>query len=73
MNSLELLLGQLIHEKNVLEFELERIVNNKDIETVVKINNSKKILLELSDTINMINLTTSYLQPRNNNLTENNN
>lgn len=73
MNSLELLLGQLIHEKNVLEFELERIVNNKDIETVVKINNSKKILLELSNVINMINLTTSYLQPRNNDVTENNN
>jgi hypothetical protein len=73
MNTLELILNGLIHEKNVLEFELERIVNNKDMGTLDKITISKDILSKLINTINMINLVTGYLQPKNNEMIENNN
>lgn len=73
MNSLELILNQLVHEKNVLEFELERVINQKDIETNLKMSMSKEILSKLTNTINMINLTSTYLKPVNNELEQNNN
>lgn len=73
MNTLELVLGQLVQEKNILEYDLEKIVNSDNIDTLEKINRSKDILSKISNIITMINLTSNYLQPKNNEVMNNNN
>ena len=49
-----------------LELELERIINKPDMETSEKINKSKELLCELSQTINSIELWQHYVDGINN-------
>tara|TARA_R110000824_G_scaffold99835_1_gene237340 strand:+ start:678 stop:893 length:216 start_codon:yes stop_codon:yes gene_type:complete len=49
-----------------LELELERIINKPDMETGEKINKSKELLCELSQTINSIELWQHYVDGTNN-------
>jgi|TARA_R110002020_G_scaffold190204_3_gene389696 hypothetical protein len=53
-------------KRDKLELELERIINNPDIETGVKIDKSKELLCELSQTINSIELWQHYADRTNN-------
>jgi len=63
MNVLELLLGQLSQEKNLLEAELERVINNKDLTITEKVDLSKKLIQQISNTLMSINLTNGYISP----------
>ena len=44
MNVLELVLGQLIQEKNLLESELERVVNDSNLTITERVSKSKNLL-----------------------------
>lgn len=61
MNGLELLLGQLVQEKNLLEAELERVINNKDLTIIERVESSKKIITQISGVLMSINVTNGYL------------
>jgi hypothetical protein len=61
MNLLELVINQLTLEKNLLEVELERVVNNRDINTSEKVKISKDLLKQISETLTTINVTNGYL------------
>lgn len=63
MNTLELILGQLNQEKNLLEVELERVINNKDLSTLDKVETSKNLLKQISNVLMAINVTSGYLSP----------
>jgi hypothetical protein len=73
MNVLELVLGNLIQEKNIIESELERVINNDNLNTIDRVNKSKELLLSLSNIIMTINLTSGYLPDKNKNNNEVNN
>ena len=53
-------------KRDKLELELERIINKPDIETGEKIDKSKELLSELSQTINSIELWQHYVDRTNN-------
>lgn len=72
MNLLELVINQLTLEKNLLEVELERVINNKDINTVDKVESSKKLLKQISEILMTINVTNGYLSPLTNKEQNNN-
>jgi len=63
MNILELVIGELNQKKNLLEAELERVVNNKDLTIPNKVDMSKNLLLEITNVLTTINLTNGYLSP----------
>tara|TARA_R110002167_G_scaffold10736_2_gene48560 strand:+ start:305 stop:520 length:216 start_codon:yes stop_codon:yes gene_type:complete len=52
--------------RDKLELELERIINKPDMETGEKINRSKELLCELSQSINSIELWQHYVDRTNN-------
>ena len=52
--------------RDKLELELERIINKPDMETGEKINKSKELLCELSQSINSIELWQHYVDRTNN-------
>ena len=72
MNVLELVLGQLIQEKNLLESELERVVNYSNLTITERVSKSKKLLSSISKVLTDINVTTGYLPEKKNNQEENN-
>ena len=45
MNVLELVLGQLIQEKNLLESELERVVNDSNLTITEMVSKSKNLFI----------------------------
>ncbi len=53
-------------KRDKLELELERIINKPDIDTDKKIDKSKELLCELSQTINSIELWQHYVDRTNN-------
>jgi hypothetical protein len=61
MNILELVLGGLIQEKNILEAELERVINDNNLTTLERVDRSKKLLVTITETFNNINTVTGYL------------
>jgi hypothetical protein len=61
MNLLELVNNQLTLERNLLEVELERVINDKDINTSEKVRQSKELLKQISETLTTINVTNGYL------------
>ena len=72
MNILELVLGQLIQEKNLLESELERVVNDSNLNITERVSKSKNLLSSISKVLTDINVTTGYLPEKKNNQEENN-
>jgi hypothetical protein len=72
MNILELVLGQLIQEKNLLESELERVVNDSNLTITERVSKSKNLLSSISKVLTDINVTTGYLPEKKNNQEENN-
>jgi hypothetical protein len=72
MNVLELVLGQLIQEKNLLESELERVVNDSNLTITERVSKSKNLLSSISKVLTDINVTTGYLPEKKNNQEENN-
>lgn len=63
MNTLELVIGQLNQEKNLLEAELERVVNGKDLTITEKVDLSKKLLQQITSILMTINVTNGYISP----------
>lgn len=61
MNILELVLGQLLQEKNLLESELERVINDGNLTITERVNKSKNLLSSISKVLTDINVTTGYL------------
>jgi hypothetical protein len=72
MNVLELVLGQLIQEKNLLESELERVVNDSNLTITERVSKSKNLLSSISKVLMDINVTTGYLPEKKNDQEENN-
>ena len=72
MNILELVLCQLIQEKNLLESELERVVNDSNLTITERVSKSKNLLSSISKVLTDINVTTGYLPEKKNNQEENN-
>ena len=72
MNVLELVLGQLIQEKNLLESELERVVNDSNLTITERVSKSKNLLSSISKVLTDINVPTGYLPEKKNNQEENN-
>jgi len=72
MNVLELVLGQLIQEKNLLESELERVVNDSNLTINERVIKSKNLLSSIYKVLTDINVTTGYLPEKKNNQEENN-
>jgi hypothetical protein len=72
MNILELVLGQLIQEKNLLESELERVVNDSNLTITERVSKSKNLLSSISKVLMDINVTTGYLPEKKNDQEENN-
>lgn len=63
MNILELLIGQLSQEKNLLEAELESVVNNKNLTVTEKVDLSKKLVQQISNVLMSMNVTNGYISP----------
>jgi len=61
----------LIADKERLEYNLEELINNKEIDPSEKIDKIKNTLLKLTETISAIQLWSSYIQGLNNNNKEN--
>jgi hypothetical protein len=56
----------LIADKERLEYELEEVINNKDV-TDLKIEKIRKTLRKLTETMSAMQLWSSYIQGLNNN------
>lgn len=72
MNILELVLGQLIQEKNLLESELERVINDSNLTITERVSKSKNLLSSISKVLTDINVSTGYLPEKKNDQEENN-
>jgi|TARA_R110000796_G_scaffold245290_1_gene369441 hypothetical protein len=57
----------LISNKERLEYELEEMINTKNINSSEKVEKIKEILLKLTETMNAIQLWSSYIEGLNNN------
>jgi|TARA_R110002012_G_scaffold322077_1_gene554655 hypothetical protein len=57
----------LIADKERLEYSLEEIINDKELDPTERVNKIKSILLELTQIMNATQLWSSYIQGLNNN------
>ena len=57
----------LVSNKERLEYELEEIINTKNINASEKVQKIKENLLKLTETMNAIQLWSSYIEGLNNN------
>ena len=57
----------LISNKERLEYELEEMINTKNINSSEKVEKIKEILLKLTETMNAIQSWSSYIEGLNNN------
>jgi len=57
----------LIAEKEKLEYQLEELINNKEVDALDKVDKIKNILDELTKTMSSMQLWSSYIQGMTNN------
>ena len=57
----------LIAEKEKLEYQLEELINNKEVDASTKVDKIKSILDELTKTMSSMQLWSSYIQGMTNN------
>ena len=57
----------LVADKERLEYNLEETINKKDMDPNEKIKQIKKVLLELTETMNAMQLWSSYIEGLDNN------
>jgi hypothetical protein len=65
VNILEICLSDLINKKNLLEGELERIVNDGNIETEQKFTKSLELIEKISQVYKSMDLVNTYITKNN--------